>query len=74
MDNIGIDESTLNWILFFLLCILIGLFIFIFIGVKAFALPGTFGAVINSLFPMAGGSLVSKADAKKINKNDVEYT
>jgi len=48
------------FILVGLIVLLILIFIFIFIGVKAFAIPGTFGAIVNSVFPMAGGAGLSK--------------
>lgn len=36
---------------------------FILIGIQAFAIPGTFGSIINSLFPALGG-LGLKTDSK----------
>lgn len=59
LESMGINKSTLMFLLVGLVIILLLIFIFIFIGVKAFAIPGTFGAVINSIFPMAGGGALS---------------
>ena len=48
--------------------------IFILLGVKAFALGGSFGAVINSLIPAAAGggtaasSQVTKFDTEKVKQ------
>ena len=55
-----------------LVIILIVLFAFIFIGVSAFAIPGTFGAIVNSIFPIAGGVGVSSTDSTKDKKYDVD--
>lgn len=41
----------LAWLIILLLLI----FVFIFVGVSAFAIPGTFGAIVNSMFPVGGG-------------------
>lgn len=34
---------------------LLVIFAFIFVGVSAFAIPGTFGSIVNACFPIAGG-------------------
>ena len=59
LQMLGISpESILNYI--FILCfILISLFIFIFLGIEAFALGGTLGSIINSFIPM-GNHLFEK--------------
>lgn len=57
----GISPEIMYWGLFFAVLILLSVFIFIFLGVSAFAIPGTFGAVVNSAFPMMGGGAVSKS-------------
>jgi len=31
------------------------IFVFIFVGINAFAIPGTFGSIINSMFPIGCG-------------------
>lgn len=40
---------------------------FIFVGISAFSIGGSFGAVINSLIPIAGGFSISK---KKADEED----
>jgi len=42
--------------LIFLSVVLLLLFAFIFVGIEAFALGGSFGAIINSLIPIASGA------------------
>ena len=38
--------------MFFMVIILVLIFAFIFMGVTAFTIPGSFGSIINSLFPI----------------------
>lgn len=52
LEFLGISPGLLTLSLIFLSTILILIFTFIFLGIQAFALGGTFGAVINSLLPM----------------------
>ena len=52
LDYLGISKELLMWILVWLCLILLVIFAFIFVGIAAFALGGTFGAVINSIFPI----------------------
>ncbi len=58
LEKLGISPALLAFSIATLIVILILLFTFIFLGIKAFALGGTFGAIINSIIPMsaAGGA------------------
>ena len=62
LEKLGISPALLGIALGTLALVLILLFVFIFLGIKAFAIGGTFGAVINSFIPMAaaGGAANSK--------------
>ena len=51
MQLLGVSPEQLTFILIQLIIWLLLLLTFILLGIKAFALGGTFGAVINSLFP-----------------------
>jgi hypothetical protein len=42
----------LTFTLIGLVFVVLLLFAFIFVGIQAFAIPGTFGSIINSLFPI----------------------
>lgn len=55
MALLGIDPMYLYGILIFSIMLLLLILIFIFLGIKAFVIGGTFGAVINSTFPILGG-------------------
>ena len=48
------------------------LFIFIFLGIQAFALGGTLGSIINSILPIAAGGIVIKKDENINEKNENE--
>lgn len=52
LENLGVTKEILTFGLIFLIIILLLLFAFIFVGIAAFAIPGTFGSVVNSLFPI----------------------
>ena len=52
LQLLGITPERLTGILIRLVLLLILIFAFIFSGIKAFAFGGTFGAIINSLFPL----------------------
>lgn len=38
---------------------------FIFVGISAFSIGGSFGAVVNSIIPIAGGTAVSTSKSKE---------
>jgi len=61
MERIGLSlgkiMKTIIWI-GFIMCLLI---IFIFLGIAAFSLGGSFGAVVNSIIPISGGAGVSRS-------------
>jgi len=52
LEYLGINSELLTLILIWLIILLLIIFAFIFVGIEAFALGGSFGAVINSLFPI----------------------
>ncbi|KAM3145751.1 hypothetical protein pb186bvf_002046 [Paramecium bursaria] len=60
---LGISQELLVQSLMVVLTYLILFIAFILIGIQAFAIPGTFGSIINSLFPALGG-LGLKTDSK----------
>ncbi|KRX01781.1 hypothetical protein PPERSA_00154 [Pseudocohnilembus persalinus] len=68
LEKMGITRTKLTIILIYLVVILLLIFLFIFVGVAAFAIPGAFGAMINSLFPIMGGTGLSKANNSKSEK------
>ena len=51
LQLLGITPEILTGILIRLTILLIFILVFIFIGIKAFAIGGTFGSIVNSLFP-----------------------
>lgn len=55
LDFLGLSSELLTLSLIILGIVLLLLLVFIFLGIQAFALGGTFGSVINSLMPMAAG-------------------
>jgi len=57
LDSLGISKELLIFGVIYLSVILILIFVFIFLGIQAFALGGSFGAVINSL--MAVGNEIN---------------
>ena len=78
LEILGLTMEQLGILLIQLILMLILLLIFIFVGIKAFALGGTFGSVVNSSFPaskysilllkinkflVGGGSLGKKSDS-----------
>lgn len=52
MEELGITKEKLLESLILIICLLLLVFAFIIFGVNAFALPGTLGALINSMFPI----------------------
>ncbi|EGR29391.1 phage head-tail adaptor family protein, putative [Ichthyophthirius multifiliis] len=72
LEKLGISPALLAIALGTLIIILILLLVFIFLGISAFALGGTFGAIINSIIPMsaAGGAASSQEDKTKQLKED----
>lgn len=56
LESLGISSTMLSLALIYLSIILLLLFAFIFVGIEAFALGGSFGAIINSLIPIASGA------------------
>lgn len=52
LESLGISQGLLILALLILAFILMMLFIFIILGIEAFALGGAFGAIINSIIPI----------------------
>jgi hypothetical protein len=67
---IGITPEVLYPMLVYLLFLLLLIFSFIFVGIKAFALGGAFGAVINSILPAVAALGVGGSDDTKDKLND----
>ncbi|EWS74831.1 phage head-tail adaptor family protein, putative (macronuclear) [Tetrahymena thermophila SB210] len=71
LEKLGISAALLALSLGTLILILILLFVFIFLGIQAFTLGGTFGAIINSIIPMAAASgTAASQDDKTQNLNE----
>lgn len=68
LEQLGITKERLMFGLIWLTILLLLIFAFIFVGVTAFTLPGTFGSIINSMFPVAGGGGLSKGNQKDQKK------
>lgn len=52
LETLGITQEILIIILIWLTILLLLIFAFIFVGIAAFSVGGTFGAIINSIFPI----------------------
>ena len=52
LEMIGITEELLGLLFIWLVILLLLIFSFILVGIKAFAIGGTFGSVVNSFFPI----------------------
>lgn len=52
LEYLGITKEILFGVLIWLTLLLLILFAFIFVGIAAFAIGGTFGSIINSMFPV----------------------
>jgi len=52
LEYLGITKEILFGVLIWLVMLLLILFAFIFVGIAAFAIGGTFGSIINSMFPI----------------------
>ena len=50
--------------------LLTGVIVFILIGVKVFAVGGSFSTTINSLLPAGGGGYINKAEENKNSLGD----
>ncbi|KAL4434859.1 hypothetical protein ABPG74_021198 [Tetrahymena malaccensis] len=72
LEKLGISRALLALSLGTLIIILILLLVFIFLGIKAFALGGTFGSIINSIIPAVAttGAASSSSDKKGSLKED----
>ncbi|EWS74829.1 phage head-tail adaptor family protein, putative (macronuclear) [Tetrahymena thermophila SB210] len=71
LEKLGISAALLALSLGTLILILVLLFVFIFLGIQAFTLGGTFGAIINSIIPMAAATgAASSQEDKSSNLNE----
>ena len=52
LEYLGISKTMLIFAIIYLGIIIILLFIFIFLGIKAFSIGGTIGSIINSIIPV----------------------
>ena len=52
LESLGITSEILTIILIWLIILLVIIMAFIFVGVEAFAIGGTFGAIVNAMFPI----------------------
>jgi hypothetical protein len=52
LEAIGLTKEILSFGLIGLTTLLLIVFAFIFVGISAFSIPGTFGSVVNSIFPV----------------------
>lgn len=60
LEQMGLSTENLVIIFSTLLVILLLVFVFIFLGIAAFSVGGTFGSIINSIFPILAGVGVSR--------------
>ncbi|EWS74828.1 phage head-tail adaptor family protein, putative (macronuclear) [Tetrahymena thermophila SB210] len=77
LQKLGISPALLALSLGTLILILVLLFVFIFLGIQAFTLGGTFGAVINSIIPItaATGAALSQEDkSSNLNEKNIQNT
>lgn len=58
-------------ILLLLAVILLLILVFIYFGIKAFAIGGTFSVIINSALPVAGGGIFSSKTGEKFNAKEL---
>jgi hypothetical protein len=58
LDHLGISPALLTIELTILVVVLVFMFTFIFLGISAFSLGGTFGAIINGIMPICNYSLI----------------
>ena len=63
----------LTFALFYLGIILILLLFFIFLGIKAFSIGGTFGSVINSIIPTSKINIIKFLFCLIIKLNQIIY-
>jgi len=61
LEKLGISPALLAVALAVQILILILLFVFIFLGIVSFTTGGTFGALINSIIPMAAAGGASRS-------------
>lgn len=61
LDRIGLSLSKIMKSIVWITIIMLLLIIFIFLGIAAFSLGGSFGAVVNSIIPVGGGLGVSRS-------------
>jgi len=72
MEALGITREILYFYLTLLVILLLAFFGFLFLGIQAFSVGGSFSAVINSLLT-AGGAMFIGKDDKKEEKSGKEH-
>ena len=60
LNILGLSRGQLIFLFIMLTIILLLMFGFIFVGIAAFSIGGTFGSIINSILPVSAGVAVSK--------------
>lgn len=69
LEYIGISRAMLIKGLIVLIIYLTLVIAFILIGVKAFAIPGTFASIINSILPLLGGFALNRSAVEERMKS-----
>lgn len=59
LDTLGLSLGKIVLAVSGIAFVMILLLAFIFVGISAFSIGGSFGAVVNSIIPVAGGTAVS---------------
>ena len=66
MDALKLSKDVLYLNLGVMILALLVIFAFIFVGVSAFSIPGTFGSIVNSAFPMGNINFNCNLNKKKL--------
>ena len=68
MTTLGLSKAKIIKGLILLVCILLVLFVFIFLGIMGFTTNSTLGSVVNSLLPISAGGILSKASSGDVQQ------
>lgn len=70
LHGLGISINKIISYITFFIGLLLLIFLFIYIGISAFSVGGSFGSVINSAIPVLGGlGASSKEKSESLEKN-----